>query len=169
MKGSPNAYGTIARLIHWTSVLLIITLWIMGKVMTRGDIAQLYKAHVTLGLLILLLTVVRIVWMFVDSRPDDLPMPAWRKQILVWNHRLILLVALVLGVSGVGILLASGIGISPAAVEPALIKQVQQVSVHNIGAALMLLLFLMHVGGLLHYQFTENDTLGRMGINLFNK
>ncbi len=169
MKGKPDAYGTLARLLHWTSALLIIVLWIMGKVMTNGEVAQLYKAHVTLGLIIFVLTVIRIIWIFVDTRPDELPMPGWRKQVFVWNHRLILLITLILSISGVSMLVLSGIGISPANVAPELIEDVPPVIVHNISSLLMLLLFLMHVGGLFHYQFTEGNTLGRMGLNLFNK
>lgn len=168
MKGTTTNYGTLARLLHWTSATLIIVLWIMGKVMTNGEVAQLYKVHVTIGLFVLLLTIIRVVWLFMDTRPDELPMPGWRKQAFVWNHRLILLVTLLLTFSGVGILLLSGIGLSPANVSPELIKEVPSIVVHNIGSILMLLLFLMHVAGLFHYQFTEGNTLNRMGLNLFN-
>ena len=92
MKGNSTNYGTLARLLHWTSATLIIVLWIMVKVMTNGDVAQLYKAHATIGSFVLVLTIIRIIWIFMDDRPDELPMPNWRKQIFVWNHRLILLV-----------------------------------------------------------------------------
>lgn len=169
MKSDSVNYGKLARFLHWTSATLIIVLWIMGKVMTNGEIAQLYKLHVTIGLVVLVLTVVRVVWFFMDNRPADLPMPGWRKQAFTWNHRLLMLVTLLLVASGVGMLLLSGIGLSPANVAPDLIKDVPPVGVHSVGSLLMLLLFLMHVGGVLHYQFTEGNTLGRMGINLFKK
>ena len=169
MKGKSDAYGTAARLFHWTSALLIIALWIIGKVMTNGGVAQLYKPHAAVGMLVLLLTVARIIWMFVDTKPDVLPMPGWRNQLFIWNHRLILLITLVLGFSGIGMVVLSGLSIPPAELSPELIKDVPPVIVHNISSMLMLLLFLMHVGGLFHYQFTEGDTLGRMGLNLFSK
>ncbi|MCP4418920.1 MAG: hypothetical protein GY805_20070 [Chloroflexi bacterium] len=169
MKSTSTNYGTLARLLHWTSAILIIVLWIMGKIMTNGEVAQLYKLHVTIGLIVLVLTVVRIVWIFMDSRPDDLTLAGWRKLAFTWNHRLILLISLLLGVSGVSILLLSGLGLSPANVAPDLIKDVPPVFVHNLGSLLMLLLFVMHVAGILHYQFKEGDTLGRMGLKLFQK
>ena len=169
MKGNSTNYGTLARLLHWTSATLIIVLWIMGKVMTNGEVAQLYKAHAIIGLFVLVLTIIRIIWIFMDNRPDELSMPNWRKQLFVWNHRLILLVTLLLTVSGVSMLLLSGIPLFPVTVSPELIKDVPPVVVHEVSSLLMLLLFLMHVGGLFHYQFTEGDTLSRMGLNIFNK
>jgi len=169
MKGNSANYGTLARLLHWTSATLIIVLWIMGKVMTNGEVAQLYRAHVTIGLIVLVLTVVRIVWIFMDNRPDDLSMPGWRKQAFTWNHRLLYLVILLMVLSGISTLLLSGIGLSPANVAPDLIKDVPSVTGHQIGSLFILLLFLMHVGGVLQYQFTEGNTLSRMGLNWFKR
>ncbi len=169
MKSNSTAYGKVARLLHWISALLIIVLWIMGKVMTNSEVASLYKTHVALGLLVLVLTAVRIVWFFVDNHPTDLPMLGWQKQAFVWNHRLILLVTILLVSSGVGILLLSEIGLSPANVTPDLIQDVPPLGVHHFSSLLMALLFLMHVGGVLRYQFTKGDTLGRMGINFLQR
>ncbi len=169
MKGNSENYGTLARLLHWTSATLIIVLWIMGKVMTNGENGQLYKVHVTIGLIVLVLTVVRLVWMFKDAHPTDLPMLSWRLQAFKWNHRLMLLVILLLLFSGVGMLLLSGLGLSPANVAPDLIEDVPPVFAHRIGSLFMALLFLMHVGGVFHYQFTEGNTLSRMGLNLFKR
>lgn len=59
-------YGRVAQLFHWLSMLLIVGLAIGGTIMTRLDggaqQSQMYQLHVTVGLVVLLLTVARVIW-----------------------------------------------------------------------------------------------------------
>lgn len=78
LKDSPNGYGLISILIHWISALLILFLFGLGIYMV--DLTYYddwyHKApelHVSLGLVVLLIMVARIVWRFINPTPIDLP------------------------------------------------------------------------------------------------
>ncbi len=123
MKSTTLNYGRITQAFHWVSALLIFSMLPLGIVMTRiadgSAKTMLYRAHVTIGLIVLVLTVLRIVWAFIDQKPDVLPdMPPWRQFVLKAVHILLYLLLLVLAVSGVRMLLAAELGISPANVSP---------------------------------------------------
>ena len=174
MKGSSTQYGRIAQLFHWLSMLLIVGLAIGGTIMTRIDSTaqqtQMYQMHVTVGLVVLLLTVARVVWIFIDKRPaPPAEMKAAQKTAFAANHLLLYLVIILMVVSGVAMLLLSGVGLSPAGVTPAGIENVPPRTVHDVVSKLFMLLFVMHLAGVIMYQVREGDTFGRMGIPWFSK
>ncbi|MBN8994132.1 MAG: cytochrome b/b6 domain-containing protein [Rhizobiales bacterium] len=73
-------YGAVAQLFHWTTVVLVITAYLLGE---GGPQSRVYaperaftlSAHETLGVLVLLLTVLRLAWRAMDRTPDNIPMP----------------------------------------------------------------------------------------------
>jgi len=167
-------YGRVAQLFHWLSMLLIVGLAIGGTIMTRLDggaqQSQMYQLHVNVGLVVLLLTGARVIWIFVDKRPDALAdMKAAQKTAFAVNHLLLYLVIILMVVSGVSMLLLSGVGLSPAGVTPAGIENVPPRAVHDVVSKLFMLLFFMHLAGVIMYQVREGDTFGRMGIPWFSK
>ncbi|MCA9916395.1 MAG: cytochrome b/b6 domain-containing protein [Anaerolineales bacterium] len=172
MKGSSNQYGRIAQIFHWLSMLLIVGLAIGGTVMTRlnggAQQEQMYKLHVTVGLIVLALTVARIIWLFVDTRPaPPAGLEGGQKAMFTWNHNLLYVVIVVMVISGVGMLILSNIGLSPANVTPDAIQNVTPRRVHDIVSKLFIILFLMHLAGVVMYQLREGDTFGRMGVPWF--
>jgi cytochrome b561 len=96
-------------------------------------------------------------------------MPQWEKLAFVWNHRLLYLIIIALLSTGVGTLLLSGIGLSPAAVDPAAIMDVSPRDGHSLFGKLFMALFVMHLGGVFFYQLKRGDTLSRMGVNWFSR
>jgi cytochrome b561 len=173
-KIKPETYGRVTQIIHWISALLIIGLLIFGTVMTRlADGAaktQMYQSHVLIGLTVLVLTVIRLVWRFVEPWPDAPPgLSANRARAFKWNHILLYVFLIPLLVSGVSMLLLSNLGLSPGNVLPEAIQDVPPRTFHDIGSKLVLLLFLMHVVGTIQYQITKGDTLGRIGLPWFKK
>ena len=168
MKDQPTNYSRPAKLFHWLSAILIIVIWVLGAVMTKlGDTplqTQLYRTHIGIGLIILLITIVRIVWLFIDVHPKPLPMASWRRVAFVWNHRLLYIVIVLQLVSGVAMLLLSDLSIIPNLITPDLIQDVPPRNAHHLLAKVFLLLFVMHVVGVLSYQFKAGQTLARMGI-----
>ena len=168
MKDHPASYSNPTKLFHWLSAILIIGIWVLGAVMTKlGDTplqTTLYRTHIGIGLILLLITVIRVVWLFIDTHPKPLPMASWRRVVFVWNHRLLYIVIVLQLVSGLAMLLLSGLSIIPNTITPDLIQDVPPKNAHGILAKAFLLLFVMHVVGVLSYQFKEGQTLSRMGI-----
>ena len=167
-------YDRGAQLFHWVSALLIIGMAIGGTVMVRLPAESalkgtMYQGHVAIGLLVLLLTAGRLVWLFVGSeRPSPPPMPQWEKLAFTWNHWLLYLILIALLFSGVGMLLLSEIGLSPTAVSPEAIMDVFPRDGHSLFGKLFMALFVMHLGGVAFYQLKRGDTLSRMGVNWFS-
>lgn len=172
MKGNAQQYGRIAQIFHWLSMFLIVGLAIGGTIMTRfvsGDQQVLmYRFHVTVGLIVLALTVARILWIFVDVRPGSPPeLEGAQEAAFTWNHNLLYLVTVLLVVSGVGMLILSNIGLSPANVTPSAIQDVTPRTVHDVVSKVFIVLFIMHLAGVIIYQVQEGDTFSRMGIPWF--
>lgn len=172
METTRARYNRTAQILHWLSALLIIGLAVAGTVMVRLDDSvalktTMYRTHTFVGTLVLLLTLARIVWIFVGKRPSALEMPKWEKQAFVWNHRLLYLIILLLAFSGTGMLLASGVSLPPTNLTPADIQDVAARQGHNVFSKVFIVLFIMHLGGVFYYQVTKGDTLGRMGIPWF--
>ena len=168
MKSQPSIYSRAAQFFHWFSAILIIGIWILGAVMSKlseGSLQTLlYRTHVGIGIIILVITIARLIWLYFDTHPTPLPMASWRRVVFVWNHRLLYIVIVLQLISGVAMLLLSGINVLPGALTPDLIQDVPPREAHHILAKVFLILFLMHVAGVLSYQFKKGATLRRMGI-----
>ncbi len=144
MMNSANKYGLISRALHWTNAFLLIVVYIVSDF--DDDSALFYWGHILAGLGALGFTIAHLVWHFVDKRLDELPgLPKWRKLAIDLNHWLIMLTAL-LG-SSTGIILW---------------RTDRLEDFHEFLSVVLILLFIMHVGGALLYQFTKGDSLSRM-------
>ncbi|WP_343560959.1 cytochrome b [Kiloniella sp. b19] len=77
LKNTATRYGSVARALHWSMALLIITLIAMGFWMgTLSEISEIIyyvNLHKSLGIIALFLGILRIVWRFVSPPP---PLPA---------------------------------------------------------------------------------------------
>ena len=79
---SPARYSGLAQAFHWLTVILVLAAFILGP---GGSEARVYaperdferQLHETLGLAVLLLSVLRLAWRAVDRRPDPAPVPRW--------------------------------------------------------------------------------------------
>ena len=75
-------YSTPTRILHWLTVLLVGSAWLLGE---GGPESRVYAAerasglslHETLGTLVLLVLVVRLAWRVFDHAPEEPPMPGW--------------------------------------------------------------------------------------------
>ena len=78
LKSSEDEYGVVAVGIHWVSAILIFMLIPIGSLMTdmpNSDLkTSLYRVHILIGLTVLVLTLVRIAWVFFDTRPKTVEM-----------------------------------------------------------------------------------------------
>jgi len=73
LRNTQQAYGAVARTAHWATALFIVLAWLLGQfrdVFPRGAAreAALF-AHMSLGLAIVLLIVLRLAWRAIDPPP----------------------------------------------------------------------------------------------------
>src|ERR1700759_1739926 len=84
VKSTPTRYGSVAVAIHWSSALAVILAWCAGFVVANvaapAQQGPILIAHITLGVIVLLLTLLRIVWWLVADKHPGAPAgePAWQ-------------------------------------------------------------------------------------------
>lgn len=136
---------------------------------------KIYQWHKSFGIVVLLLSALRLIWRL-THKPPALPdgMKGW--EILAAKITHIGFYVLMIGVPLLGWAMVSAStlpienklfyliplpdmpGVSPSEAAADRLK-----SLHEIGAKLILLLFVLHVGGALKHHFVEKDgTLARM-------
>lgn len=172
-KSSTNRYGTVAIAIHWVSAAAILALFALGFLAANAADpaakAALLRFHVPLGLLALVLTVLRLVWWFIDRRPKPLAsLPSWQTAVERAVRALIYLLVLVMGMSGIGLMVLSGaaavlfFGAQRALPD---FWNFAPMTAHFAGAVALLALAGLHILAALYHQFYKRDRLlARMGL-----
>src|SRR6185437_2904522 len=82
LRSTSSRYGTGVQAFHWLTVMLVLAAYVSSK----GDRYSLYSAaadglrriHETLGMLVFIVVVLRLLWLLIDSMPAKQPMPRWR-------------------------------------------------------------------------------------------
>lgn len=172
LKGNAGRYGIVAATLHWVSAGAIVGMVTVGFAAANstdaGWTAALLRVHVPLGLLVLVLTVARLVWRLFDRRPAPPAGPRWQRIAGRLNHAALYGIVLLMGVSGIGVLVLSGaaaIVFSGAATTMPRFFDVAPMKAHALGAIVLVGLFALHAGAALYHQFYRRDhLLARMGI-----
>lgn len=92
-------YSTVAIALHWAIALLILynlTSGLLRPVLPR----DFFVLHVSSGVTILLLSVVRVGWRLTHRPPPLLPMPGWQSRLAHVVHPLLYAAMLLLPLSG---------------------------------------------------------------------
>jgi len=172
MNDSKERYGSISRLFHWGMALLI--LWQFMKFFDRISDGEhwvgenLASWHVSIGSVLLVLIVLRIIWAISqkNNRPEQDPATV----ILVKaGHGLLYLGMLLLPITGVMIMIGNGYGLDPFGIELVagsdneIAWMATLGSVHSLIAWSLLILVAGHTGiALLHHFVKKDNVLRRM-------
>ncbi|WP_298982729.1 cytochrome b/b6 domain-containing protein [uncultured Roseibium sp.] len=166
MKSTPEKYGSVAVTIHWLSAVVILLLLGTGFRATAPTDTLSKEAiltiHASLGMAILLLTSARLLWwVFADRKPVAVTgSPAWQNLTAKFVHGLFYIVVFGMAASGIGMLVLSGasaILFGGANAPLADFSDFAPRIPHGIGARVMIVLLLFHIGGALFHQFIKKD------------
>lgn len=168
MKSTSTQYGPVAVTIHWLSAIFILAMLGSGfraASMTDSTAKEaVLMFHVPLGIVILMLTLLRLFWWWrVDQKPRPTDgAPAWQTYTAKAIHVLFYVVILGMIASGIGMLALSGAGgvLFGVSAEPLpdFTEFLPRVP-HGLGARLMLALFALHAGAALYHHFIKRDGL----------
>lgn len=174
LTNSPRVFGVVAASLHWLIALSILTMIYLGFTMVDEEKFNLYQLHKSLGITILVLSLARLAWRFIDP-PPPLPeaMPRWEKLAAHLNHWIFY--ALMIGMPLLGWAIVSA---SPNSdfiatkiwgwfqlpllpVLPTLPNREalsdQLGELHETAAWIFLALIALHVGAALKHQFWDRD------------
>jgi len=103
--GGDRGYGTVARLFHWVTALLIFLMIPVGIAMTSEGFAdirnELFIFHKGTGALLLILVLLRVAWrLFRPAPPMPESVPSVQRRLARWNHTLLYILLVVMTVSG---------------------------------------------------------------------
>lgn len=175
IKDSPKGFGLVAITIHWVSALLIFFLFGLGIYMVGLSYYDDWyhkgpELHVSLGLVVLLLMLARIVWRLVNPAPLDLPAKPLQKKAAKAVKLALYIFIMVVLISGYLITTAEGqpaslfnlikfpvlVELSPANVDLA-------GELHEYFAWGIMALVIIHaMGALVHHFILRDRTLVRM-------
>jgi cytochrome b561 len=71
---TPQGYTTTAKVLHWSIAAVVVTLLVIGTAMVHLEwrldtTILLYQTHKSMGVLVLILMLVRVVWRLVHAPP----------------------------------------------------------------------------------------------------
>ena len=113
LKNSNTQYGLIARIMHWTSVALLLTIIVVASQFAdkppSPEKLALISQHSSLGILLLILMAARLAWRNLNPNPiHSYSIKAWQKLLAISLHRSIYIIILTQCVLGILMLFTSG-------------------------------------------------------------
>jgi cytochrome b561 len=167
-----SRYSAVAMALHWITALIIIAFLIFGENMIddeNGGTDFTRSLHVSLGLLVLVLTLIRLFWRFANP-PPALPatMKGWEMKLSKVSHAVFYLLMLALPLTGW--LAASAVSVEdniiftllggiilPLAAVPELGELLPEA--HILAGNVMIALLALHILAALKHQFIDKDNL----------
>src|SRR5438034_7019141 len=165
-------YDPVARALHWLIAVLAVVVVSLGLAIPGAPRETesrdlLLLLHRSVGLLILLVMVVRVVWRF-GHPPPPLPAGFWRIEALAAHadHALMYLLFLVMPLSGYLNAAAAGhtVSLFGLALIPPLVPENPRLSqaaiaVHLVGQFLVYGLVALHVAAALTHRIVRRNTI----------
>ena len=156
--------GTI--IIHWITALLILILFPLGKYVEEleGNAKILpLRIHAVLGLLILILTIIRVYFYYRKPYPEHVKTGNYiNDKIVIWVNRIFYFLLFAISISGILVMAVIGYGDAVLAGDISLVKPHDNsllIKAHGTMATLLMILFGLHVLGVIKHKILKNENL----------
>jgi cytochrome b561 len=175
-RTSASHWGRISIAIHWLTVITVFSLFALGLWMVELNLYDSWykkgpNLHKSIGILLLMLTLLRIIWRRIEGKPGPLSSHTAREQnIARWMH--VLLYTLLISVMVFGYLISTADGRAievfglfpiPATLQ-GIDKQEDIAGVIHLWLAIVLIsMVALHaLAAIKHHFFDKDQTLKRM-------
>ncbi|GGD41636.1 cytochrome b [Aureimonas glaciei] len=174
-QGLPQAsrYAAASRVLHWIVAALVLVVWPAGMViefLAEENKTIAYLLHESFGFLILWIMLARLAVRLVRGAPAHEPMPPWQARLAGTVHVALYVALIAMPIAGFLATNAFGFPLSlfgilpipsPVGKDAALAPIFM--TIHMVLGWTILVLFLLHLGGvLLHHVFRRDATLYRI-------
>jgi cytochrome b561 len=173
---SQDRYGAISQATHWLTVALVLLAWFLGQfgdAFPRGPSRDMALfVHISAGLAILALLIVRLAWRLASAPPTAEPTPCghWAGRASALAHAVLYLLLAAVPIVGIVVQFARGnplpiFGLfeiaSPWPADRALSRSIREI--HEFAANALLIVAGLHaVAALGHHWILRDRTLQRM-------
>jgi len=174
-NNKPDGFGLVAILFHWLGALLALGLFGVGVWMVELDYYSGWyhlapSLHKSVGVLLFLLTMLRMGWCLANVRPVILATSHRERQAAKWVHSLLYGFIVLLSISGYLLATADGNSLDvfsllslPAVLAQREVQEELAGEAHEILAYLFVGLVLLHFLAAMKHHFINRDrTLMRM-------
>ena len=175
-RNSEQRYGLVAIALHWLVAITVIGMFILGLWMTSLTLYHpwYHRApylHKSIGLLLFMVMVVRLVWRLGNPRPEPLPTHArWERMAAHLMHGVLYLLLFTVMIFGYLISTADGRAIEsfglfsiPATITSIPDQEDVAGEIHEVLAITLIVLVVLHAAAALKHHFIDRDnTLRRM-------
>lgn len=161
--------GTI--IIHWVSFLLIVLLiptgFLMGNMEAGIAKLNLLRVHMFVGILVFVLTLLRVWFFFRHKRPSRLETgSSLHNKLVVWIENSFYYILILLCITGIATVAMGNLGVAVQNADASLLPEtldVPPLGAHKALAILLIVLLIGHVGGVInHYLKNKENTLKRI-------
>ncbi len=173
-RNTGERYGAVARVLHWTIAVLIISTLFIGLILddvSGPEKFTLFRWHKSFGITVLALATIRIFWRFSNIHPAKLPThAAWEKFLASVTHFLLYFAMIAMPMSGWLMSSAKGVKVSvyglftlPDLIAPnkPLGHLLNEFHVYT-GWTLIALISLHALGAVKHHFLDKDETMRRM-------
>lgn len=175
IRNSAARYGLVSQLLHWSTVVLVVVQFVLAERAEEAasllQKAQILTTHKSIGMTLLMLTVLRLTWRSANPVP---PLPpaagVWQRRFASWMHRA--LYALILLTPLAGWLMSSaksysvswfGLFTFPDLVTPDEALHERLKALHGGLAGTIFLVAIVHLlAALKHHLIDKDNVLRRM-------
>lgn len=169
---TPQRYGAVAQFLHWSTAVFVVLAWVLGQVV--DDLPKTFGlfAHVSTGLAVLAVVIVRLMWRLIDAPPktEETPFGVWLDRAGRFAH--LALYALLIVVPIIGIVTQFGRGqplplfglgeiASPWPADRAFARSVKEVH-ETLSNVLIVIAGIHATAALAHHWLLRDRTLTRM-------
>jgi cytochrome b561 len=175
-RNTAEAYGSVAKFLHWSIVLLIVPQYFLADIadeLPEGSqrASELISLHKSIGLTVLLLAVLRLLWKLLN-RPHPTPIDGvmWQRKAATVGHFILYVLIFLQPLSGWAQSSAMGYPVSlfgwvsfPALVpkDKALHETLEEL--HEFFFYALLVVAVVHiVAAVYHHRVLKDSTLRRM-------
>ena len=168
IRSTTNAWGVLARVLHWGMLVLYAGLIGVGYYMSDLPMSaakmKIYALHKSVGVLMLLLVVLRVLWRWMDRRPSIAPTAAWQQRIATVVVGGLYLLMFALPLTGWAYNSAAGFPLRwfnvynlPALMEASPTLKVWMKEAHETGAVIFMAVIGLHALAALKHHFIDRD------------
>lgn len=164
LRNTYTQYGLIARILHWTSVAMLLTIIVVASEFTDKangpEKLELISRHSSIGLMLLVLMMARLIWRNLNPNPiHSYSIQPWQKLMAVSLHRSIYVIIITQCFLGILLLLTSGevfhffdLFELPALLEKTSPLHETVLGVHYLISIMIYPLFAIHISAAIYHQ-----------------